>query len=83
VRHLSATEAARSFSEVLDAVEHGGETFVVVRRGRAVASIRPISATDGRAVKAILREHGADAAWASELRALRDTLAPQEGVWNG
>jgi antitoxin (DNA-binding transcriptional repressor) of toxin-antitoxin stability system len=67
----------------LDAVERLGETFVVVRRGRAVASIGPTSGAHGREVKAILREHGADPAWASELRALREALTPQERAWNG
>jgi antitoxin (DNA-binding transcriptional repressor) of toxin-antitoxin stability system len=80
---MTATEAARRFSELLDAVERQGETFVVVRRGRAVASIGPTSGADGREVKAILREDGADSAWASELRALRESLAPQERDWNG
>jgi prevent-host-death family protein len=82
VRRLSATEAARRFSELLDAVERRGETFVVVRRGRAIAAIGPTSGADGRAVKAILREHRADPEWASELRALRASLAPQERDWN-
>ena len=80
---MTATEAARRFSELLDAVERQGETFVVVRRGRAVASIGPTSGADGREVKAILRKDGADGAWASELRALRESLAPQERDWNG
>jgi antitoxin (DNA-binding transcriptional repressor) of toxin-antitoxin stability system len=83
MRRMSATEAARRFSELLDAVEGQGETFVVVRRGRAVAAIGPTSGAHGREVKAILREHGADAAWESELRALREALTPQERAWNG
>jgi len=33
VKSLTATEAARNFSDVLDAVERDGESFVVVRRG--------------------------------------------------
>ena len=77
MRRISATEAARRFSELLNAVERHSETFVVVRRGRAVASIGPASGTDGREVKGILREHGADGAWGSELRALRESLTPQ------
>jgi prevent-host-death family protein len=60
MRRLSATEAARRFFDLLDAVERRGETFVVVRRGRAVASLGPAAGTDGRAVKANLREHAAD-----------------------
>jgi prevent-host-death family protein len=83
VRRLSATEAARRFSELLNAVERNGETFVVVRRGRAVASIGPTAGADGREVKAILREHGPDPAWESELRALHESLTLQERDWNG
>jgi prevent-host-death family protein len=82
VQRLSATEAARRFSELLNAVERNGETFVVVRRGRAVASIGPTAGADGREVKAILREHRPDSAWESELRALRESLTPQERDWN-
>jgi prevent-host-death family protein len=78
MRRMSATEAARRFSELLNAVERHGETFVVVRRGRAVASIGPASGADGREVKVILREHGADSAWASELRALRESQTPEQ-----
>ena len=37
MRNITATEAARKFADVLNAVETRGETFVVVRRGRAVA----------------------------------------------
>jgi antitoxin (DNA-binding transcriptional repressor) of toxin-antitoxin stability system len=82
VRRVTATEAARRFSELLDAVERSGETFVVLRRGRAIASIGPASGADGRSLKAILREHAADGEWASELRDLRTALTPQERDWN-
>ena len=38
---ISATEASKRFADMLDAVEHRGETFTVVRRGRAIATIAP------------------------------------------
>src|SRR5680860_1313735 len=41
MRQVTATEAARRFSEMLDSVENGRERFVVMRRGRAVATIGP------------------------------------------
>jgi prevent-host-death family protein len=44
MRRLTATDAARRFSEVLDAVEMHGESFLVVRRGQAVARIEPARA---------------------------------------
>ena len=66
MRSLSATEAARRFSEVLDAVADRGESFVVMRRGRAVARIGPASAR-GAHVKALLRSRPRDDAWTEEL----------------
>jgi antitoxin (DNA-binding transcriptional repressor) of toxin-antitoxin stability system len=82
VRSLTATEAARRFSAVLDAIERRGESFVVVRRGKAVATIQPAAAAGGRAVKDILRAHAPDRAWASELRELRAALGVEHRRWN-
>jgi prevent-host-death family protein len=83
VRRLTATEAARRFSELLDRVERDGETFVVERRGRAIASIAPAAAVSGRAVKELLRSQPADPAWPRELAELRESLEPEERRWNG
>ena len=71
MRRLNATEAARRFSELLDAVERRGESFLVVRHGRTVARIGPALAADGRAVKELLRSEPPDGDWESELRAMR------------
>jgi prevent-host-death family protein len=83
VRSLTATEAARRFSELLDAVERRGETFVVVRRGRAVARIGPARAANGKVVKEILRSNPPDGEWASELHKLRAALTVEEPRWSG
>ncbi len=82
MRSLSATEAARRFSELLDAVEGRGETFLVVRRGRAVARIGPARAANGKTIKEIFRSNPPDRAWASELHELRAALAVEERRWN-
>jgi antitoxin (DNA-binding transcriptional repressor) of toxin-antitoxin stability system len=74
MRRVSATEAARQFCDLLDQVERDGETFVVERRGRAVASIAPAAAVSGRAVKELLRSHPPDFAWPRELAELRGLL---------
>jgi antitoxin (DNA-binding transcriptional repressor) of toxin-antitoxin stability system len=71
VREITATEAAKRFSDLLDAVEHRGESFVVVRRGHAIASIAPAPSATGAALKAILAAHPPDVEWAAEMRALR------------
>ncbi|GMU54676.1 MAG: hypothetical protein AMXMBFR33_38220 [Candidatus Xenobia bacterium] len=36
--HISATEASRSFSEILDQIEEGA-TYIVHRRGRSICSM--------------------------------------------
>jgi antitoxin (DNA-binding transcriptional repressor) of toxin-antitoxin stability system len=83
VRRLTATEAARRFSDLLDQVERDGETFLVERRGRAVASIGPAAAVSGRVVKDFLRVQPADAGWTRELAELRAGLEPEVRSWNG
>jgi prevent-host-death family protein len=83
MERLTATEAARRFSEVLDAVERGGETFVVVRHGRAVATIGPTNVATGAAVKDLLRGRRLDAGWGKELAALRAGLRIEDRNWTG
>ncbi len=75
---VSATDAARRFSDLLDAVEHEGEHFTVVRHGKAVAHIEPISRGRGADVKALLRKHNPDRSWAGQLDELRDLLEVDE-----
>ena len=83
MRRLSATDAARRFSELLDAVERRGETFLVVRRGHAVARIEPARAANGKHVKELLRASPPDRRWASELGELRAALAIEDRLWTG
>lgn len=82
MRRLSATDAARRFSDLLDQVEREGETFVVERRGQAVASIGPAPAVSGRAVKELLRAEAPDPTWLRDLAELRGSLEPEERRWN-
>jgi antitoxin (DNA-binding transcriptional repressor) of toxin-antitoxin stability system len=81
MRQLSATDAARRFSDVLDSVESNGESFVVMRHGRAVATIGPALAGTGRALKEVLRTHRPDDKWATDLRELRDAVGPGTDPW--
>ena len=83
VRKLTATDAARRFSELLDAVEQRGESFLVERHGRAVARIGPARAADGKAVKELLNATAHDQGWETELRDLRASLGVQERPWSG
>lgn len=81
MRRISATDAARRFADFLDKVEETGEEFVVMRRGRPVATIGPAAAVSGADVKEILRRHPADALWADDLRDLRGPLTAPASPW--
>ena len=82
---ISATDAANRFADLLDAVEHRGETFTIIRRRRAGATI----ALAHRATLGELREFLAcnplDPDWEHDLEDLRrsvgtaQTKDPQSG----
>jgi prevent-host-death family protein len=78
VSEVSATDAARNFADLLDGVEHRGERFTIVRRGKAIAHIEPVSAGRGLDAKALLRRHKRDSEWGADLRAVRDLVELQE-----
>jgi prevent-host-death family protein len=75
---VSATDAARNFADLLDAVEHRGEHFTIVRRGKAVASLEPTSQGRGSDVKAVLMRHRPDADWRRDLDAVRTLVEIDE-----
>ncbi len=83
MKELSATEAARNFSEVLDAVERDREEFVVLRKGKPVARLSPATRSNGGALKTFLRTHKPDPDWARDLEDLRGGLQIEERRWNG
>ena len=75
---ITATEAARSFADLLDAVEHRGERFTIVRRGKAIASLEPMKVGHGADVKDLLRRHRLDAEWSSDVAAVRSMVQLEE-----
>ena len=81
LKQLSATEAARRFSEVLDRVEQNGESVIIVRHGRAVATIGPAGVGTGKALKEALRAHVPDPDLADEVRELREFVGPAQDRW--
>ncbi len=44
-RRVSATDAARNFSELMNRVRYRGESFIVTRGGQEVCELRPAVAT--------------------------------------
>lgn len=81
---ISATEASKRFADMLDAVEHRGETFTVVRRGRPIATVTPASHSTVGGLRDFLRAHPADDAWEADLAELRRFVgsAPATDPWH-
>jgi hypothetical protein len=69
---VSATGAARNFFDLLDALEHRGEHFIV-RRGK-VAQLDPIQAGKGAEITALLQRHRPDSAFARDVTSARNLL---------
>jgi antitoxin (DNA-binding transcriptional repressor) of toxin-antitoxin stability system len=69
---------------MLDAVEHRGETFTVVRRGRAIATVAPARRTNLAELRAFLRSHRPDEEWERGLAELRGLVgeASTEDPWS-
>lgn len=75
---VSATDAARNFADLLDGIEHRGEHYTIVRRGKVVAQLEPVSRGRGVDAKALLRRHRPDARWADDLAGVRALLEIDE-----
>ena len=75
---IAATDAARNFADLLDAVEFRGERITIIRRGRAVALVEPVSSGHGSDVKALLKRHPIDTDWTESLQEIRNILVTQE-----
>lgn len=81
---VTATQAARSFAAILDAVEHG-ETIVITRDGIPVGRLSPERRTSAERLKAALRDNPADAEFADDLEAahadLRSAFSEEVRGW--
>lgn len=82
MRRLTATEAARRFADVLDSVQRDHETFLIVRRGQAVARLEPAVGGRGRDVKELLRSAPRDPHWLDDVRRVRAALRVEDRTWN-
>jgi len=83
VSKLNATEAARSFSDVLNRVA-AGEEVEVVRNGASVAVISAPKTklmAAGQFRELIASAPRPDARFADDVRAARAAIGPPEGEW--
>jgi prevent-host-death family protein len=67
---MTATQAARNFAGLLDAVEHG-DAVVITRDGVPVGRFVPERRTTADRLKAAIRDHAADPRFADDLEAAR------------
>lgn len=81
MRDVSATDAGRRFSEMLDAVEHDGESFTIVRHGKPVARLAPVITPSGRRLKDVLGTMSPDKRLAEDVAEARALLTSDEPVW--
>lgn len=79
MRTVTATEASRAFAALLDEVERG-ETVVVTRGGKRVASIGPASVGNGAEVMALL-SHGVDEDFAADIAAASGAVTLEAPAW--
>jgi len=73
---ITATDASKRFADLLDAVEHRGESFAVVRRGRAIAMVTPAQPSTLGRLRAFARTHPPDSAWEADLAEIRQQVGP-------
>ena len=76
---ITATELARSLSDVLNRVRYRGERFVVERNGELVAFIDPATARKGRTGRELSRLIGhlrVPEGLADDIEAMRATQGP-------
>jgi prevent-host-death family protein len=83
---VTATQAARNFANLLDAVEHG-ETVVVTRDGVPVGRLTSERRTSADRLKEVLREHPVDDRFADDLEEahaeLRSAFDDEVRGWPG
>lgn len=77
---MTATEASRSFAALLDEAERG-QTVVITRGGRRIASIGPATASNGAEVVALLASNAVDEGFAADVLAARDAVALEGPAW--
>ena len=71
---ISATDASKRFADLLDAVEHRGESFTIVRRGRTVATISPVRHGTWSDLRRIFDEYPLDDEFARDVDQARQFI---------
>jgi len=77
---VTATEASRTFAALLDEAERG-QTVVITRGGRRIASLGPATASNGAEVLALLAADAVDENFAADVLAGRDAVSSAGPAW--
>jgi prevent-host-death family protein len=75
---ISATDASKRFADLLDAVEHRGETFTVLRRGRPIATVSPARPSTLKELRSFVRSHAPDEGWERDLTEIKSLAGAAE-----
>jgi prevent-host-death family protein len=82
---VSATEAARKLSDLLNRVRYRGERFTIVRAGEDVGQLTPVAPrskiTLGALREALASAPGPDDDFRSDLERIRAEQPPAESSW--
>jgi prevent-host-death family protein len=83
MRMMTASEASRNFSTVLDRTERG-ETTVITRGGRRVAMLSPVPAGNGAALLDLVSGWRApdDPGFVDDLAAVRESITLDDDPWS-
>jgi prevent-host-death family protein len=77
---MTATEASRSFAAVLDEAERG-ETIIITRAGRRIATVGPVDLSNGSDVVALLAYGSVDDGFADDVAAAREAVELTGPAW--
>jgi prevent-host-death family protein len=77
---MTATEASRAFAALLDEAERG-ETIIITRGGRRIATVGPADLSNGSDVVALLAYGEPDDAFANDVAAAREAVELTEPAW--
>lgn len=87
VQEITATDAARTFRELLDQVERDGESYRITRHGRIVAELHPARRGSLADLAAFARANraahpGPDDDLAADIAWIREETAPLDDPWS-
>ena len=80
MRTMTATDASRAFAALLDDAERG-ETIIITRGGRRIATVGPADLSNGSEVVELLSHATVDEGFARDVAAAREAVELTEPAW--